>query len=98
MSLTRRLVCHLIVGLLAVSTLTAMTAGPQAPQSATVSRLIVLFQGQRIGGETGEVKRTDAGWIISATGQIAPPLDLTTTRFEATYAADWQPLKLPWRI
>jgi uncharacterized protein len=94
MSRTRRLVCHLSVGLLAVSTLTAMPSRPRALQTTTVSRLVVLFQGQRIGGETVEVKQTAAGWIISSTGQIAPPLDLTTTRFEATYAADWQPLKL----
>ena len=71
-----------------------MTSRPHEQQTATVSRLVVLFQGQRIGGETVEVKQTAAGWIISSTGQIAPPLDLTTTRFEATYAADWQPLKL----
>lgn len=32
--------------------------------------------------------------MISSTGQIAPPLDLTTTRFEATYAPDWQPQRL----
>jgi uncharacterized protein len=94
MSLTRGLVCHLSVGLVAVSTLAAMTSRPQAQPTGGVSKFTVLFQGQRIGGETVELKRTDAGWIISATGQIAPPLDLTTTRFEATYAADWQPLKL----
>ena len=96
MSFTRGLVRHLNVGVLSVSTLALAPSQPpvQAPQTSAVSRFIVLYQGQRIGGETVEVKRTDAGWIISSTGQIAPPLDLTTTRFEATYAADWQPLKL----
>jgi pimeloyl-ACP methyl ester carboxylesterase len=94
MSFTRGLVRHLNVGVLAVSTLALAPSQPQAQQTSAVSRFIVLYQGQRIGGETVEVKRTDAGWIISSTGQIAQPLDLTTTRFEATYAADWQPLKL----
>jgi pimeloyl-ACP methyl ester carboxylesterase len=55
---------------------------------------VVLFQGLRIGTETVEITRSESGWVISSTGQIAPPLDLTTTRFEATYAPDWQPQKL----
>ena len=93
MSFTRGLVRHLSVGVLVVSTL-AIGASAQQPQPTAVSRFIVLYQGVRVGGETVEVKRTDAGWVISSTGQIAAPLDLTTTRFEATYAADWQPLKL----
>ena len=53
-----------------------------------------MFQGVRIGAETVAVTRNDAGWVISSTGQISAPLDLTTTRFEASYGPDWQPQKL----
>ena len=28
------------------------------------------------------------------TGQIGPPFDLLTTKFDLTYAADWQPQQL----
>ena len=57
-------------------------------------QFIVMFQGVRIGSERVEVTRNDNGWLITSTGQIAAPLDLTTTRFEVSYASDWQPQKL----
>ncbi len=75
-----------------------LAVAPSRPQAAsaqkTASRLIVLFQGVRIGAEIVEVTRKDTGWVISASGQIAKPLELTTTKFEATYTADWQPQRL----
>ena len=95
MSVTRGLACHLIVALLGVSIVIALPAAERAaPQTGNESRFLVMFQGIRIGAETVAVTRSDAGWVISSTGQIAPPLDLTTTRFEATYGPDWQPQRL----
>jgi uncharacterized protein len=97
MSVIRGLVRHLSVALLGVSMLAALKTAPvesQAAPTGTESRFLVMFQGIRIGAETVAVTRTDAGWVISSTGQIAPPLDLTTTRFEATYGPDWQPQRL----
>jgi pimeloyl-ACP methyl ester carboxylesterase len=98
MSVTRGLARHLTVAVLGVSMLAFLPAAPvgsQTPaQPGTESRFLVMFQGIRIGAETVAVTRTDSGWVISSTGQIAPPLDLTTTRFEATYGPDWQPRRL----
>ncbi|HEX7780897.1 MAG TPA: alpha/beta fold hydrolase [Vicinamibacterales bacterium] len=97
MSVIRGLVRHLSVALLGASMVAALKTTPvesQAAQTGNESRFLVMFQGIRIGAETVAVTRTDAGWVISSTGQIAPPLDLTTTRFEATYGPDWQPQRL----
>jgi pimeloyl-ACP methyl ester carboxylesterase len=93
----RGLVRHLSVALLGVTTIAALPAsqaGSPTAQAGAESRFFVMFQGIRIGAETVAVTRNDSGWVISSTGQIAPPLDLTTTRFEATYGPDWQPQRL----
>lgn len=65
-----------------------------ARAQSSSATFFVMFQGVRIGAETVAVTRNDTGWVISSTGQISAPLDLTTTRFEATYGPDWQPQKL----
>lgn len=38
--------------------------------------------------------RADGAFTISARGQVAPPIDLITTKFEMVYSADWQPRRL----
>jgi fermentation-respiration switch protein FrsA (DUF1100 family) len=98
MSFIRGPVRHLSVAFLGASILAGVpglaASRLRAEQTPTASRFVVLFKGLRIGTETVDVTRSDTGWVITSTGQIAPPLDLTTTRFEATYAPDWQPQKL----
>ena len=74
--------------------LAATTPTAHEEQTVSASKFVVLLKGVRIGTETVEISQSDAGWVISSTGQIAAPLDLTTTRFEATYAPDWQPRSL----
>ena len=71
----------------------APAAGPQAtgPHNATFA---VIVNGTRIGTETTSVVSTGAGWRISGTDQLAPPIDLVTNRFEVTYSAAWQPQQL----
>jgi pimeloyl-ACP methyl ester carboxylesterase len=38
--------------------------------------------------------RTGNGWTISGSGGLGVPFDIVTNRFEAAYAADWQPQRL----
>jgi pimeloyl-ACP methyl ester carboxylesterase len=38
--------------------------------------------------------RSGSDWIITATGRLAAPIDLTVNRFEIKYTADWQPVEL----
>jgi hypothetical protein len=59
-----------------------------------VSRFIIVFQGVRVGTETVTVNRTAGTFEVSSVGQIAPPIDLTTTKFEMVYSSDWQPRRL----
>jgi pimeloyl-ACP methyl ester carboxylesterase len=91
-----RLLRHLIVGFLAVTTLgPALTPAPRAQaQIGETSTFAILARGARIGSETVTVTRTGSGWLISMFGRQAPPIDLLTTKFEMTYGADWQPQKL----
>ena len=53
-----------------------------------------MLRGVRIGSEVVTVARQNGDFTISARGQIAPPIDLITTRFELIYSADWQPRRL----
>lgn len=52
------------------------------------------MQGARVGSETVTTTRSPAGWQIRGGGELAPPIDLVTTRFELDYGPDWQPLRL----
>jgi hypothetical protein len=56
--------------------------------------LTVLLRGTPIGREEVNLMRTAEGWTISSIGRLAPPLDLTTSRFEVRYATDWQPIEM----
>lgn len=72
---------------------TGVVGSAQVDPKAT-SRFFVAFHGVRIGSEIVTVTRDQGAFTISAHGQIAPPLDIVTTRFEMTYSLDWQPRKL----
>ena len=65
-----------------------------AQEAASSSTFVVTFAGVRIGTERVTVSRPSGGFRISMTGQIGPPFDLLTTKFDLTYAADWHPQQL----
>jgi len=50
-----------------------------------------MQNGVRVGTERVMLTRSTGGWLISATGQLAPPLNVQTNKFEVPYATDWQP-------
>jgi uncharacterized protein len=84
-------------GLAGLAGLNAAASRPErihAQAQSSTSTFVVMFQGVRIGAEIVALTRSDSGWLISSSGEIMAPLELTTTRFEATYAPDWQPQKL----
>lgn len=47
-----------------------------------------------VGVERVGVARTSTGWLITSTGQIAPPVDLVIRSFEVEYDETWKPVKL----
>src|SRR4051812_33139075 len=51
----------------------------------------LFLSGRHVGTEQVRVARAGSGRIISSTGQFGPPLNLTLSRFELRYTADWQP-------
>ena len=55
---------------------------------------IVFLSGQEVGREQVSLARTAAGWTITSTNRLLPPLNLTTRSFTVTYTADWQPVEL----
>ena len=74
-------------------TIGASSADVPAPQNGT-ARFIVTLRGVRVGTEDVTISRPGGMFKITATGQIGPPIDLLTTRFELTYSSDWQPQEL----
>jgi uncharacterized protein len=70
-------------------------AQPAPPVPAPGDAAFGIFvRGTQIGREEVTLSRTGAGWIITATGRTAAPVDFTITRFEMKYAPDWQPLEM----
>jgi alpha-beta hydrolase superfamily lysophospholipase len=55
---------------------------------------LVFLGGQEVGREQISLARSAAGWTITATGSLGPPMNLTTRSFTLTYANDWQPIEL----
>ena len=77
-----------------------LAAGPAFAQAPAVvpatgeATFNILVRGQQIGRETASLSRDASGWIITSTGRVEPPIDLTINRFELKYTPDWQPLEL----
>lgn len=70
-------------------------AQPAPPSPAPGEAVFGIFiRGAQIGREQVTVARSDAGWIITSTGQMGPPVDFTITRFEMKYTRDWLPLEM----
>ena len=80
--------------LLGTLVLTAPLSGLQAPDRSETADFVVLFQSRAVGTETVTLTESPAGWLISATNSIGAPFDLTTSKFQLRYAADWQPESL----
>jgi hypothetical protein len=93
MLVTKKLVCHLsvaVVALLAAS----RVAGAQDADNSGAAAFTVFFRGSAVGTERVVLTRTTGSWQIASTGSLAPPFDLVTTRFQMSYGADWQPQDL----
>lgn len=76
-------------------TLAASGGVPQAPTPATGEAVFSVFlAGREIGREQVNLARVGTDWIITATSRIGPPIDVTASRFELKYSADWQPIEL----
>lgn len=82
----------LLAAILAAGTASAQTAAP-APVTGDASFTIVV-RGVTIGHEQVTLARDASGWVITSTGRLDAPIDLSITRFEMRYAPDWQPLEL----
>ena len=54
----------------------------------------LFLAGRHVGTEQVRVARSGSTHIISSTGQFSPPLNVTLSRFELRYTADWQPTDL----
>ncbi len=86
-----RLVLACFLSIVAALLGCASTATAQTPDSV---RLLVYVNGSAIGAEDSAIKRTPEGWLITGTGRLSPPLDLTTRKFSVRYSADWKPAEL----
>ena len=67
---------------------------PAVLPAAGTADFLVFIAGRQVGREQVSVARAGGNWIISSTGQVAAPTEVTINRFEAKYASDWQPLEL----
>src|SRR5262245_27843750 len=96
------LVRHLNVACVSLFTCLALFTPFSAPSigawtqdpPATASTFVITIRGVRVGTESVTVTRPGGAFKISATGQIGPPVDLVTSKFELLYTADWQPQHL----
>ena len=84
---------HSIVAvLLLLAPLTAW-AQPAVPGEGP-AEFVVFLGGRAVGREQVNVARVSGNWVITASGRLSAPADVVVNRFEARYAADWQPLEL----
>jgi len=94
MSFMNGCVRHISVALLALTTVAAASGSAQVVDPNSTSRFFVTFRGVRIGSEVVTVTRAQGAFTISARGQVAPPIDTITTKFEMSYSLDWQPRRM----
>jgi pimeloyl-ACP methyl ester carboxylesterase len=72
----------------------ALAPSAHAQQADTTATFRVFLRGSPIGSEDVSVQHAGDGWIISGTGHLGAPLDLTTRRLEVRYDANWKPQEL----
>jgi dipeptidyl aminopeptidase/acylaminoacyl peptidase len=70
-------------------------SGPAAAQQEDGPAIFRVFlRGTAVGNQQVLVRHTAAGWTLTGSGHLGPPLDLTTKRLELTYDEAWRPLEL----
>jgi pimeloyl-ACP methyl ester carboxylesterase len=67
---------------------------PLKPATEADVEFTLFLSGTRAGTERVRIGRAGSTWIISSTGQFGAPLNVTISRFEMKYTADWQPIEL----
>ncbi len=83
-----------MIGCLLVLAALALPAAAQAPDPTGSATFVVLLDGIRVGTESMAVSRVGNEWVLTGSGIIRPPLDLSTMRFEVRYGTDWQPHRM----
>jgi uncharacterized protein len=91
MQFLRNCTAALLSAALGALALAQSTAASPAEGGA---QFLIFIAGRQVGQEQVNVARAAGGWIISATGQLTSPGDVTTNRFEVKYDSDWQPQEL----
>jgi uncharacterized protein len=81
-------------GAVLLAATTAFAQSPPATPATGEATFNILIRGQQIGRETASLSRDASGWVITSTGRVDPPIDLTINRFEMKYSPDWQPMEL----
>jgi len=83
-----------VVALCTTLAVVAPRAQSQSSPAQGQAEFLVFIGGKQVGQEQVNLSRTGGNWIITSTGQLSSPLEMTVNRFEAKYASDWQPLEL----
>src|SRR5687767_979265 len=79
----------------ALLALLSVSSQAQSPQPTTGEATFIAFlNGREVGREQVLLTRTASGWMITSTGRFEAPLNISSKRFEMTYAPDWQPIEL----
>jgi uncharacterized protein len=89
-----RLSSHCTALLVALSTLAWHATTVRAQQVEGTATFRVFLRGAPVGTEDTTVQRSPDGWILTGTGHLGAPLDLTTRRIEMRYDANWKPQEL----
>lgn len=80
---------------LAIAASGAAHGQPAAAEPATGEATFNVFlRSTPIGLERTVVARSDDGWVIRSSGQLAPPIDSRLQVFEAAYDDEWRPRRL----
>lgn len=85
---------HCTFAVLAGSMLVGQALTAQAQQVEGSATFRVFLRGSPVGSEEVTVRRSTDGWLLTGTGHLGPPLDLTTRRLEIRYDGSWKPQEL----
>ena len=80
--------------LLAASIALGVAGAAAAQQAEGPATFRVFLRGTALGSVEVTVRRVNGGWMLSGSGHLDPPLDLTTKRLEIRYDGDWHPIEL----
>jgi hypothetical protein len=92
LNVMRHSYCHSIVAAFVAAGL-CLATGRLHAQTAS-SELLVHLGPNAIGRVESVVERTETGWVISGSGRLHPPVDLTTKRILVSYDRTWKPVEL----